>query len=462
MKRTPLYFVLGAFVILFTAGTLDLSNLYNYANQNVPNYITKDNTGTNTINDKEATLGRVLFYDKSLSVDNSIACASCHLQQFAFGDTAQASVGVNGTTGRHSMRLINTRFADEIKFFWDERANTLEDQVIQPIQDHTEMGFSGLNGDPDFDSAKRKIASLEYYKTLFNFVYNDTLVTTQRIQHALAQFVRSIQSFDSKFDSGFAQAPNLGAPFVNFTNQENAGKQLYLAPPQFNNQGVRIGGGAGCQGCHRAPEFDIDSASRNNGVIGSLTSTAPDFTNTKAPTLRDLLNSNGTPNTRMMHTGAFTNINGVINHYNQIPAQPNNPNLDNRLRPGGNFQNLNLSNQEIGELVAFLRTLTGNDVYTNPKWSNPFTNDSISINVTTAVPLTTRNLYFTLFPNPCSNNLYIKTDGINMRNKSYTIISIHGGVMLKGVFDEKINVSNLSAGVYFLQIDKAVLRFVKQ
>jgi hypothetical protein len=104
------FFVMTPFVYAQNNGVLDLNNLANYANQQVPPYIAKDNTpANNPLTDAGATLGRVLFYDKKLSVDNTIACASCHLQQHAFGDPAQASSGVNGTTGRHSMRLINAR-----------------------------------------------------------------------------------------------------------------------------------------------------------------------------------------------------------------------------------------------------------------------------------------------------------------------------------------------------------------
>ena len=86
--------------------------LENYAAQGKPAYVNKDNTAANPITDKTATLGRVLFYDKNLSINNTIACASCHKQEFAFGDTATTSLGVeNGRTVRHSMRLINTRYA---------------------------------------------------------------------------------------------------------------------------------------------------------------------------------------------------------------------------------------------------------------------------------------------------------------------------------------------------------------
>jgi len=101
-----------------TKPELDLGNLANYANQPVPSYITKGNMPAhNPLTDAGATLGRVLFYDTRLSSDNTISCASCHLQELAFGDSAQASTGVNGTTARHSTRLINMRFATEVRFF---------------------------------------------------------------------------------------------------------------------------------------------------------------------------------------------------------------------------------------------------------------------------------------------------------------------------------------------------------
>ncbi|MFN9709845.1 MAG: cytochrome-c peroxidase, partial [Bacteroidota bacterium] len=118
---------------------IDLSQLANYAAQSRPAYIMKDNSGANPITNAKATLGRVLFYDKNLSIDNSIACASCHQQQFAFSDPLVASKGVaGGATARHSMRLINTRFGNELRFFWNERAASLEQQTTQPIQDHAE------------------------------------------------------------------------------------------------------------------------------------------------------------------------------------------------------------------------------------------------------------------------------------------------------------------------------------
>ncbi len=344
---------------------IDFENLENYANQTVPNYINKDNTGANSIQDDMATLGRILFYDKNLSTDNSIACASCHQQAFAFSDFDDVSTGVNGTTGRHSMRLINARFADESRFFWDERAATLEIQTTQPIQDHAEMGFSGENGDPSFDDLIVKLSGTDYYPLIFQHIYGDENITEARMQECLAQFVRSIQSFDSKFDEGLVQVNNINQDFPNYTAQENQGKRIYLDPP---NQG-----GAGCMGCHRAPEFDIDPNSGNNGVIGVFGSIDTDELVTRAPTLRDLFDSTGRLNGALMHDASFDNLVDVIEHYNVINPDDN-QNLDNRLRggPGQNGQHLNLDAGEIAALEAFIKTLSGTAVYSHARWSDPF------------------------------------------------------------------------------------------
>jgi cytochrome c peroxidase len=352
---------------------IDPASLVNYANQGKPAYIIKENTGGNPITNAKATLGRVLFYDKNLSIDNTISCGSCHKQEFAFSDTAIASKGVQGgTTGRHSMRLVNARFAVEAKFFWDERAASLEQQTTKPIQDHAEMGFSGQSGRPGLANLLTKLQGIKYYNELFKFVYGDINVTEARLQECLAQFVRSIQSFDSKYDAGRAAAPNDGAPFANFTAQENQGKQLFLTPPVFNGAGVRVNGGAGCNGCHNAPEFDIDPNTRNNGIIGKIGGGGIDITVTRAPSLRDLVNTAGRENGPLMHTGNLGTLQNAVGHYNTINIAPGNTNLDPRLTPGGNGQQLNLTGAEMSALQAFLRTLAGTNVYTDPKWSSPF------------------------------------------------------------------------------------------
>ncbi len=354
---------------------IDLTKLEDYAGQRIPTYITKENGANNPISNIKATLGRVLFYDKQLSIDNSISCGSCHKQEFAFSDTALRSDGVSGgLTTRHSMRLINTRFAVEPKFFWNERAASLEQQTTMPIQDHAEMGFSGLNGRGTLSSLIQKLSPLKYYNQLFKATYGDTIISEQRMQECLAQFVRSIQSFDSKYDIGRARANNPNQNFFNFTAAENTGKDLFSRPPTFDQSGNRISGGIGCNGCHNAPEFDIDPNSRNNGIIGIINNVnGIDLQNTRAPSLRDLTNSNGIVNSPMMHTGQFKTLREVLEHYQNINNNPANTNLDNKLRPNGIGQKLNMTETEMNSVVAFLSTLSGTNVYTDKKWSNPFT-----------------------------------------------------------------------------------------
>lgn len=352
---------------------IDPDNLANYAGQGKPNYIVKDNTGGNPITNAKATLGRVLFYDKNLSISNTVSCASCHKQEFAFSDTALVSSGVEGgVTGRHSMRLINSRFAAETKFFWNERAATLEQQTTQPVQDHAEMGFSGQNGRPGLSNLLAKLQAIGYYNELFRFVYGDIIVTEARLQECLAQFVRSIQSFDSKYDAGRALVANDNQNFPNFTAQENTGKNLFLSPPVFDATGNRVNGGLGCNGCHQAPEFDIAPNSGNNGIIGIINAAGIDINNTRAPSLRDLVRTNGLLNGPMMHTGVIKTLQAAVGHYGTINIAPGNTNLDPKLRPNDFGQRLQLTAPEVDAVIAFLRTLSGTNVYTDSKWADPF------------------------------------------------------------------------------------------
>ncbi|MEO0876435.1 MAG: cytochrome-c peroxidase, partial [Bacteroidota bacterium] len=188
MKQRLLFGLMITLAVLGLNGTIDLNALFTYEDQDIPLYVNRDNTPpNNTISDAGATLGRVLFYDVNLSANNAVACAHCHQQEFAFGDERVLSVGLSGgLTGRHSMRLVNARFSDEDRFFWDERAASLEDQSTRPIQDHIEMGFSGEDGDPSIDSLIRKLRDIPYYQELFTFAYGSPNITEPRMQRALA------------------------------------------------------------------------------------------------------------------------------------------------------------------------------------------------------------------------------------------------------------------------------------
>lgn len=372
-------FLLCSGFIIFPAanGLLDLSNLFSYDSQEFPEKALYRWNDENPVSDKGATLGRVLFYDTKLSVNNTTACASCHQQENAFGDSRQVSIGFNGEpTERHAMRLINVDFHADNRKFWDERTARLENTVTLPFQNPIEMGFSGKDGFPSMDSLLRKMDDLAYYKILFEEAFGDQNITEDRMALALAQFIRSITTFDSKFDEGFNIVGEEITHFPNFTEEENRGKRLFFNPPAgiFGTRDVSAPTGAACGFCHKAPGFDLIHLSSNNGVIGVAgDSTAIDISIRRSPSLKNLVKPDGSSNGPFMHDGSISTLEDVIEHYNFIPFDPRNELLSGLLFPmaNGNVELL-LNEQEKSDLVTFLKTLSGNDVYTNEKWSNPF------------------------------------------------------------------------------------------
>ena len=343
---------------------IDPNQLPNFANPSWPvhydaNVRAGDNTpAANPVTDKGATLGRVLFFDKRLSFNDTVSCASCHAPGNGFVDPARFSTGYDGgLTSAHAMRLGNIRFYAGRTMFWDKRAASVEAQSTEPIQNDVEMGFQAAHG--GLSALFAKMASLPYYPELFRWVYGDDQITEARVQNALAQFERAMVSVNSKFDTGFAQvfAPGqpgagINRPFPNYTAQEERGKVLYLTPP---NQG-----GAGCVTCHSIPTFSLDPNSRSNGLDAGETRIF------KSPSLKNV----GVTGP-YMHDGRFATLQEVVRHYNNgIQAGPA---LDNRLRtPQGNPLRLNLTQADQDALVAFLQTLDDPQLNSDPKFSDPF------------------------------------------------------------------------------------------
>lgn len=344
-------------------------NLPTYFVTNVPgsplptSILGTDNTPSNNpITDEGATLGRVLFYDKNLSANGTISCASCHKQEKGFSDDSEFSLGFDGDrTRRHSMTLINSRFYQRGRFFWDERASTLEEQVLMPFQDPIEMGMT-------LNQLVEKVQSQPYYSELFKQAFGSDQVSAQKISLALAQFVRSIISYSSKYDQGRVQVAALGANFPNFTEEENLGKNLFLAP-------ISNGGGA-CFGCHTTEAFvSANPGPQNNGLDGNSVSDLgagevfnnPIFVGRfKTPSLRNIELT-----APYMHDGRFKSLEEVIEHYSN-GIQPH-PTLSPALRDSnGNPIRLNLTQTEKSALVAFLKTLTDPSISTHEKWSDPF------------------------------------------------------------------------------------------
>src|SRR5262245_13706937 len=194
-----------------TARTLRLPETpYRYADIDLPAHFKTpaarrfDNTPRdNPVTDAGATLGRVLFHDTRLSANNTVACASYHLQSRAFVNRERFSKGFEGKrTDRRAMPLANLRFYPSGRFFWDERAATLEQQVLMPIQSKVEMGHER----PRLAATLGKDAD---YARLFRSAFGDSKVTQERVARALAQFVRSLVSYQSKYDAGLARVDSV-------------------------------------------------------------------------------------------------------------------------------------------------------------------------------------------------------------------------------------------------------------
>jgi cytochrome c peroxidase len=297
---------------------------------------------TNPTTDAGAALGRVLFYDVRLSANDRVACASCHIQAFGFSDTARFSKGFNGgRTARHAMALANARFYARGRFFWDERAATLEDQVLQPIQNDVEMGLT-------LAQLETKVRLTSYYPALFRAAFGSADITSDRISRALAQFVRSIISAGSKFDGAFASLP---PDFGVLTAQEQEGRLV------FN--------GSTCGQCHDTNALISDDI-HNTGLDATITDAGAGGGRFKAPSLRNV-----GVRAPYMHDGRFESLQRVVDFYDhEVQA---NPNLDRRLRgPNGNPRRLNLTRAERDALVAFLNTFTDPAFLTAPKFANPF------------------------------------------------------------------------------------------
>lgn len=335
----------------------------------IPTAIWTDNTpADNPVSDEGAALGRVLFYDRSLSANGTVACASCHIQERGFSDPAAVSTGFEGgTTRRNSMTVVNARFYRPGSFFWDQRAETLEDQVLMPFEDPIEMGLT-------LDGLVAIVEDQPYYRPLFADAFGDEGVTTDRISKALAQFVRSIVSFNSPYDAGRATVDSPLDPFPNFTDQENLGKDLFFVTETISQT---------CAGCH-ATEAMVMTASgpQNNGIdlasttdcgLFETTQLASDVGKFKPATLRNIAVT-----APYMHDGRFATLEEVVEHYST--GVQGAPNLSGPLRDGdalSNTQHLRrFTAEESAALVAFLKTLTDAELLADPRFSDPFPGSS--------------------------------------------------------------------------------------
>ncbi len=316
------------------------------------------------ITDAGATLGRVLFYDKILSIDNTVSCGSCHLQSIGFADQVRLSDGIdNQKTDRNAPPISN--LYDDNLLFWDGRATSLNDLVLQPVRNHKEMGMENM----EFLVAKIKAAP--YYDELFSKAYGSNEVTSDRVADAMTQFVKSMIGCDSEMD-----------------RQQISGQPL--SPQAEAGRNVFFGKGS-CYNCHSGPDFNDRGGffdpffPPNGGGFGWAQDIADigldkEYTDVgmgvfdaelvgvfKIPSLRNVALT-----APYMHDGRFATLEEVINHYDS--GINKSPNLDDVFKSWdtGDTIRLGLSEEEKSSLVAFLHTLTDENYMNDLRFSDPF------------------------------------------------------------------------------------------
>ena len=286
---------------------------------------------SNPITNAGANLGRVLFYDKQLSRNGTTSCSSCHQQQNSFSDSAALSSGLDGgSTSRHSMSLLNIRFYKTGKMFWDERAASVEKQALQPIQNHVEMDLT-------LALLESKVKLLPYYPSLFQKAFGSALIDSLLIAKTLAQFERSIVTYQSKYD-------RVKQGLETFTSAEAAGEQLFLTVPANRT----------CASCHTPPMFITSSPSAPFGLADTNDIGIKNRNNFKSSSLRNI-----SVRSNLFHNGSVANVQAMLTAVN----------------PGTGKQAIPLHflrTADIANMMAFLSTLTDRTILTEPKFSDPF------------------------------------------------------------------------------------------
>ena len=293
----------------------------------------------NPLTEEGFQLGRHLFYDPIISRDNTISCASCHLQQTGFTHVDhQLSHGIDGKIGnRNSLALINLAWNNV--FMWDGGVNNLEVQPLNPITNPVEM-------DETLEHVIAKLQQSEKYKMLFTKAFCDNKITSQRLLKALAQFTVMLKSTNSKYDKVMRKE-------ASFAKNEQHGYDLFKT---------------NCASCHKEPLFNEDKFANNGLLIDQtlndsgrikISGKQEDYMRFRIPTLRNIQFT-----FPYMHDGRFKTLNEVIKHYNSLGH-------DNRIISKELTNPMNLSDNDRIDLLAFLLTLTDKDFLFNERFSFP-------------------------------------------------------------------------------------------
>lgn len=349
---------------------------YKLPSKSEANGIAFNENAANPITDDAATLGRVLFYDKKLSLNNQVACASCHHQANAFADNVALSVGFNGQkTTRNASTITNANL--EKGLFWDMRSPNLEDLATRPVRNHVEMGIE------DMDKLSVKLAKIAYYAPLFEKAFGSKDINGERISKSVAQFLSAMVTYNSKFDQGKKNN------FANFTSNERIGMDLFMTKLHCNNCHGGDNLNTSLDGGHTA-NIGLDLNYADNG-IGQETGNRLKNGLFKVPSLRNVALTGP-----YMHDGRFKTLENVISHYDHGVTNHENlfPNLRSFLWQGNGGSAtsggssgwgssptqtatvvpLSLKESDKAALLAFLKTLTDDNLVKDVRFSDPFTN----------------------------------------------------------------------------------------
>jgi cytochrome c peroxidase len=283
-------------------------------------------------------LGKKLFYDPILSINNTQACGDCHSQEYSFSSVYQFSFGAQGDIGtRNSMPILNLGWHPGL--FWDGGAANLESQVIGPIQNPVEMHQR-------LDFLMIELQQHPEYPALFKAAFGTDQITTPLLMKAVAQFERTLISGNSRYDQYVAGTAEL-------TPQEINGMNLYSDMLKGD-----------CNHCHTLGSTFTDFAYRNTGLDSiavdegryKITLNENDKGKFKTPTLRNIEHTGP-----YMHDGRFNTLLECVEHYNTGFHYASN--LDGNLASAVKGR---MTQQEMEDIVAFLLTLTDEEFLNNP------------------------------------------------------------------------------------------------
>lgn len=306
---------------------------------------------SNPLTEEGVRLGRRLFYDVRLSGDNTMSCASCHLQDFGFADPNRFSVGIDGLEGTFNAPPIMNLAWQEF-FFWDGRKFSLEEQAVVPVTDPIEMH-------EDWQVALAELAADPQYPQLFQEAFGTSEITQERVGLAIAQFERMLVSSNSKYDQ-FKRGE------VNFTDLELEGYNLFHSEDGdcFHCHGDATTGNIfGAFGDIQFSNNGLDSVLRPNSGRERVTGKADDRAKFKIPSLRNIEYT-----APYMHDGRFNTLGQVIEFYNFGGHVT--PTTDPNMKAAGIGRNWTLRQKQA--LLAFLETLSDASFVSDTSFSDPF------------------------------------------------------------------------------------------